>query len=278
MRVSRRILPWVLCASPALLLSGPLFAQRTPAQTTTTRQTPERATSERTMPEQPTVEQATADEATPVQIVRGRGVTVERSPVVVTRKRFDPRDPPAEMPPLGPNADAITQSRFGCAASVQYTVVSRRPEGRGRRGVERGGCTATARVDSVRVTLDLDVTIWVPTTARPKLVAHEEGHRVISERVYDDAAADAALAEAQKLVGRTVTARGDNCEAAADAAIKAANEEFCQAYLDATSAWSTRVGNRYDDITSHGKRSDPGVDEAIRQSFEQEPQVELVRR
>jgi hypothetical protein len=203
---------------------------------------------------------------------------VERSEVVVERKQFDPRNPPPEMPPLSARADAVTQSRFGCAASVQYTVVSRRPEGRGRRGVQRGGCTATARVDSMRVTLDLDVTIWVPTNARPKLVAHEEGHCVISDRVYHDAAAAAALAEAQKLIGRTVTARGDNCDAAADAAIKEANEQFCQAYLDATSGWSTRVGNRYDALTSHGKRSDPGVDEAIRLAFEREPQqVESAR-
>jgi hypothetical protein len=109
-------------------------------------------------------------------------------------------------------------------------------------------------------------------------VEHEEGHRVISERIYNEEAPAVARAEAQKLVGRTVTASGANCGAAADAAIKEANEQFCKAYLDATSGWSTRVGTRYDDLTSHGKRSTPDVEEAIRRAFELEPQRERVRR
>ena len=280
MRVSRRILPPLLpairplvrCALPAALLA-PLLAGASRAQIAPARATPAQAT-----PTQATRPQATHAQATRpqggVQTTRARGVTVEKSEVTVRRRRFDRRNPPPDMPPLGPRADAVTQSRFGCAASVQYSVVSRRPDARGRRGAERGGCTATARVESMQVKLDLDVTIWVPTNARAKLVAHEEGHRVISERVYDDAAAAVALAEAQKLIGHTVTARGDNCDAAADAAIREANEKFCQAYLEATSGWSTRVGNRYDDVTDHGKRSDPGVDEAIRVSFEREPQRE----
>ena len=272
MRVSRGMRALVLIAGPGLLC-GALPAPVARAQPAPSQTTPGRATGARAAP----APAPSPSPSKPVQVARARGVTVERSAAVVRRNRFDPRDPPPAMPPLGPNADAVTQSRFGCAASVQYTVVSRRPEARGRRGVGRGGCTATARVDSVQVTLDLDVTIWVPVTARPKLVDHEEGHRVISERVYDDASTAAALAEAQKLVGRTVTARGDTCEAAADAAVKAANEQFCQAYLDATSAWATRVGNRYDEITSHGKRSNPPVDEAIRQAFEREPQIQTGR-
>ena len=192
-------------------------------------------------------------------------VTVEKADVVVERRTFDRRRPPADMPPLG-GADAITQSRFGCAASVQYGVVSRRREGRGA----AGGCTATARIESMQVKLDLKVVIWVPTRARAKLVAHEDGHREISERVYDEVAAAVARAEARKLVGRSFTARGDDCQAAADAAIKEANEQFCKAYLDATSGWSTRVGNRYDEITDHGKRNRPDEVEAIRLAFERE--------
>lgn len=192
-----------------------------------------------------------------------QSVTVDRTDAAVERRRFDPGRPPPDMPPLA-GADAVTQSRFGCSAVVQYTVLSRR---RNRRG---GGCTATARIESVEVKLDLGVTIWLPTTARRKLIEHEEGHRVISERVYNDHAAAAAQAEARKLVGRTVTATGNDCQSAVDAAVRAANEQFCKAYLDATSGWSTRVGNRYDELTDHGKRNRPGVDEAIRLSFEQE--------
>jgi hypothetical protein len=44
--------------------------------------------------------------------------------------------------------------------------------------------------------------------------------------------------------------------------------------MDATSGWSARLGNRYDEITDHGKRNRPGVDEAVRQVFEQVPKKE----
>jgi hypothetical protein len=209
-------------------------------------------------------------ESAPAETTRARGVTVEKADVAVERRTFDPRNPPAEILPLE-NANAVTQSRFGCAASVKYTVVSRRQEGHGRRGDSGGGCTATARIDAVDVKVSLDVTIWLPTNARPKLAAHEEGHRVISERIYHQEAEAAARAEAERLVGKTVTASGADCQAAADAAVKEANEQFCKAYLDATSGWSTRVGNRYDEVTDHGKRSRPDVEEGIRQSFELEP-------
>ena len=212
---------------------------------------------------------AAPPQSAPARVTRSGGVTVEQKAAAVQRRRFDPFNPPPALPPMGDDADAVTQSRFGCAASVEYTIVSR-TGARGRRGVRRG-CTATARIDSIHVTLDLAVTVWVPNRAGPRLVAHEEGHRVISERVYDEFAAAAARAEAMKRIGQTVTASGDDCQAAADAAIRQANEEFCRAYLDATSGWATRVGNRYDVLTGHGKRDNPKADDAIRLAFEQEP-------
>lgn len=260
MRFGRRILPVVLCALPGAV-PMPLIEWTTRAQT---------RTAQNATPPAPTTVPETRPQAG-VRTTRAAGVTVEKSEVVVERKQFDRRHPPPELPPLGRSA-AITQSRFGCAVSAQYAVVTRAP-GRGRRGVARGRYTAMARIDSVQVKLNLHVTVWVPRNARPQLVAHEEGHRVIAERIYHDAAVAAAVAEARKLIGRTTTAGGDNCEDDAIAAHAEAKEKFCDAYLDATSSWSTRVGNRYDELTSHGKRSDPGVDEAIRIAFEQEPQV-----
>ena len=215
--------------------------------------------------------------AAPAQVARSRGMTVEKAVVVVEHRTFDLRRPPPDMPPLGGHADAVTQSRFGCAASVQYSVTNRRSDARGRRGVTRGGCTAAARIESVQVNVDLTVTVWVPAGARTKLVAHEEGHRVISERIYNEEATAAAQRAAQKLVGTTVTASGADCQAAADAAIKEANEQTCREYLDATSGWATRVGDRYDALTDHGKRTEPGVDEAIRRAFELEPRPEAAR-
>jgi hypothetical protein len=205
---------------------------------------------------------------------RGGAVTVEKGEVTVLRKTFDRRRLPPEMPPLGPNADALTESRFGCSATIHYsTAITRTRQSRaGRAGRET--FAAVAQIDRVEVTVDLAVTLWLPRNASQKLVAHEEGHRVISERVYEEEAVAVARAEAQKLIGRTIKASGDDFEASLAAAVKEANEKLCQAYMEATSAWSSRLGNRYDEITDHGKRNRPGADEAVRQVFEQVPKKE----
>ena len=193
-------------------------------------------------------------------------VTVEKAPVVVVRKTFDRRNPPKEMPPLGPNADAVTYIRFGCSTNSSYQVTSKRHDTSRRRA---GGCSATARIDDLDVQLELEITVWVPRGARAKLVNHEEGHRVIAERIYETAER-AARAEAAKWVGRSVTGKGADCAAAAETAVRDANQRFCDAYLEATSAWSGRVGNLYDDLTDHGRRDNPTIDEAIAQAFEKD--------
>ena len=194
-----------------------------------------------------------------------RGVTVEQAPVVVVRKTFDRRNPPPDMPPLGRRADALTHFKFGCSTNATYEVTSRRRDTSRRRG-GTGGCTATARINDVDIRLELEITIWVPRGARRKLVDHEEGHRVIGERVYQTAER-VAREEGTKLIGRSVTGKGADCAAAADAAVKDANHGFCAAYLERTSGWSSRVGDLYDEITDHGRRDDPPVDEAIAMAF-----------
>jgi hypothetical protein len=116
----------------------------------------------------------------------------------------------------------------------------------------------------------------VPRGARPKLTNHEEGHRVIGERIY--ATAERAAREAaRKWAGRTVTGRAETCPDAADTAVRDANHQFCQDYLEATSGWSSRVGDLYDAITDHGRR-DVAVDDAIAQAFERDAREQQVAR
>jgi hypothetical protein len=200
-----------------------------------------------------------------------RGVTVEKAPVVVVRKTFDRRNPPKDMPDLGARADAVTHFRFGCSTGATYETTSRR---RDRRG---GGCTATAKINDLNVKIELEITIWVPRGARQKLIDHEEGHRVIGERVYESAER-AAQEEARKWIGRSVTGKGADCAAAADAAVRDASHKFCQAYLEVTSGWSSRVGDLYDDITDHGRRDNPPAEEAIELAFRRDAEARQARR
>lgn len=198
----------------------------------------------------------------PATVLAARPVKVNKRKVVVVRNTFDPRNPPKEMPPLGPGADAITHFKFGCGTRASYEVTGQRQE--------RGACVCSARINDMDVDLDLEITVWVPTNARKKLIDHEEGHREIGEMVYQKAD-EYARAEARKFVGRTVTGRGRTRLAAAETAVKSANHDFCEAYLQLTAVWADRVGNRYDEITNHGRRNPPSVEDAIAEAFEREP-------
>src|SRR5439155_27379899 len=75
---------------------------------------------------------------------------------------------------------------------------------------------------------------------------------------------------ARKWIGRSVSGTADNCAAAADAAVRDVNEQLCKSYLEATSGWSSRVGDLFDDITDHGRRDNPPVDDAIRLAFDRD--------
>lgn len=193
----------------------------------------------------------------------GGAVTVQKKPVVVERKTFDPDDKPAEMPPLNGGELAVTVSHFDCAAEVQLLT---------RRSKTRDGRHAhTYTVQAVRMVLGLKVVIWNPTNASAKLKAHEEGHREISEGVYKAAEAHAKAA-ARKLDGRRVVGEGDTPAAArkaADEAMGAANNQVCQEYMDLTSRAGVRVQNAYDELTGHGAKA-IGEKEAIRQAFHKE--------
>jgi hypothetical protein len=223
----------------------------------------------------------------------GQRVKVERTPIVVEHKRFDPANPPPEMPKLGPDDAAITEYRFTCASDIETTVLnqrrvaaaggnvatssSRMNRNRSRAGSDEAdagpGCVATVRVESIMLRLGLTATIWLPTDARPKLVNHEEGHRVIIQRIYDEFAEDAARQDAQPWIGKTSSGEGKTCPAAQQAAISKVTADVGQAYMKATGHWARRVGDRYDVLTKHGRRRELAEAEAIDQAFRLEPQV-----
>jgi len=188
-------------------------------------------------------------------------VTIEKKPPAVEHKTFDPADPPKEMPPLNAGESAVTESRFECKVELNYQ------EGKHER--HDGKCTSSVQVQSVRAVLELRVIIWLPQQAPAKLSAHEEGHRRIAERVYRDAE-KAAREVGRQLDGTTVIGTAETCAAAERQATQDAASRFCQAYMDRTAAVVGKVGDRYDELTSHGRKTKPDEDEAIREAFEKE--------
>ena len=191
---------------------------------------------------------------------RGAEVTIDAQPPVIEHRSFDPKHPPADMPKLHPHEAAVTQSYFGAESRVGGEVIDRQQTADGWR--------ASIKVDTVRITLHLRVTVWLPDGAVPKIVNHEEGHRSISEHYYKDAEA-IARKEAEALVGRTVTGRGSTPESAGDNALQQAAEELGGRYLAQTDKPCSQAQDRYDQITAHGTnpvKEEKAIEDAIRRT------------
>ena len=181
----------------------------------------------------------------PVDAASQVDVTINHEPPDVQNRTFDPKNPPAEMPPLKPGEAAVTESSFSCQTLIGVIVTSQQPTG-------TGTCRATVKVTSVTSTLRLGITIWLPERGARKLTAHEEGHRIVDERYYAGAK-DLAERLGRALVGRDFTAEAADCDAAAQAAIKSAGNQFCGEYMAAVQYPAARVQEIYDELTDHGR-------------------------
>lgn len=186
-------------------------------------------------------------------------VVVKRQPVAMAYKTFDPAHPPSDMPHLKAGEAAVTESVFRCATNVNSEVLSRKHQ-------DDGGCMATVRVRQIELTLELQLTIWLPDGATDKLRDHEEGHRRISEQVYALRAEAAARKAASPADGRRLSGEAADCEGAAKAAMGTAVHETADRYLAGSAAVADEVNNVYDDLTGHGTNK-LAEDDAIRQAF-----------
>ena len=101
--------------------------------------------------------------------------TITKKPVAFANRTFDPATPPADMPPLPPGENAECDSNFLSNASV------------GGRTRQTDATHATVTITQIKVTLQLNITIWVPAGVTQHVIEHEEGHRQISEFYYQTA-------------------------------------------------------------------------------------------
>jgi hypothetical protein len=163
-------------------------------------------------------------------------------------RTFDPQNKPKDMPSLGKNEAALCASDFAVAGQVTYA-----PPTRSRVGV--GKYSATIRVADVTMELSLAITVWMPEGEHPKLKAHEDGHRIIAERVYAEVADRAAREAGEMLSGKSFTGEGISAreaEKAATEAMTAAHNAMVRAYLVETSQAAQKIQVEYDRITAHG--------------------------
>jgi hypothetical protein len=179
-------------------------------------------------------------------------VTVSKQPIAFARHTFDPAAPPPDMPPLAPGESAECDSNFLSSASVRGET----------RKIDI--MHATLSVTGVKVTLQLNINIWLPTEAAQNMVEHEEGHRQISEYSYQTAD---KLAEriAAGYIGKQVEINGTDLDAESSKALQQLASEITEEYNKELSPGPTQ--RLYDAITDHSRNgvvAKDAVDHAIK--------------
>lgn len=174
-------------------------------------------------------------------------VTITKVPVNVSTQTFDPRRPPRNMPPLTPPEEAVCASDFLSDASV------------GGQAEQTDATRGKLTINKINVTLQLDITIWLPQNPSKMTVDHEDGHRQISEYYYRNAEM-VARRIAERFIGKVIDLNGRDLRKLVSAALKQAGAEITNEYNKQMPVETTQA--RYDSITEHS-RSDIRVADAV---------------
>lgn len=187
-------------------------------------------------------------------------VSIDKSDPIVDRVMFNRNHLPPDMPQLKPGEAALTRSNYQCRAGVSYEVLTSTQVG--------DHWHVVARIRHVDIGTRLTDTIYLPMLAPVLLRAHEEGHREMNERIYQEGEAVARSAAAEVL-SHDWEADGPDPRAAGKAATDLAVARACQIYLQGTADRASLAGDIYDRLTDHG-RNQLYVANAIRLSFIEE--------
>jgi hypothetical protein len=164
--------------------------------------------------------------------------TIDKQPVAFVSRTFDPATPPADMPPLTANESAECDSQFLSSASV--------------RGESRptDATHATVTITQIKVTLQLNITIWVPTGRTQHVIEHEDGHRQVSEYYYQTAD---QLAEriAATYMGKQVEITGTDLGAESSKMLRQMAAAITNEYNKELNPGPAQL--LYDSITDHGR-------------------------
>jgi hypothetical protein len=186
-------------------------------------------------------------------------VKINRHAPAIDHRKFNRDHPPKELPALEGDEAAVTRSILGIESQFSFDVLP----------AERGSGPATHKIKVAAVTADLSlsITIWLPDDAAKVIIDHEEGHRQISESFYKDSE-KIARSIADKYIGQTYSAEGDDAEAAIRKALDKVQNEFLQKYMAQTQVVSARANEIFDQLTDHGRNEKITVQDAIKKSIE----------
>jgi hypothetical protein len=186
--------------------------------------------------------------------------TIFKQPVNVASLTFDPASPPPDMPPLNAGEKAECVSDFNSNANVS---------GQTRR---TDATHATLTIAQISVTLQLNITIWVPTEVTQRVIDHENGHRQISEYYYR-AADKLAGRIAASYMGRQVEIAGTDLNAESTKALKQIATDISDEYERELNSEPAQL--LYDSITDHSRNDvlvQDAVDHALKNISMESPQ------
>jgi hypothetical protein len=178
-----------------------------------------------------------------------------KQPVTFASRTFDPSAPPADMPPLAPGEEAECATDFVSNASVA---------GQSRK---TDAMHAIFTVKQIKVTLQLNITIWVPGHVTARVVEHEQGHRQISEYYYQSAD-KIARSIAATYMGRQVEISGADLDAESSKILEQMAMDITEEYNRELNPAPAQV--LYDSITDHS-RNDVIVSDAIATALANNP-------
>lgn len=172
-----------------------------------------------------------------------------KEPANIVTRTFDRDNMPSDMPPMDPGELAVCESNFSSDARVSAD------------SLRIGAGEAMVTITQVKITLRLDVTIWVPADATPHVIEHEEGHRQISEYFYQTADKLAAQIAAP-YIGKQIRVSGTDTGAETTKLLQTLGAEITEEYGKELNPNPTQL--RYDEITDHS-RNDIEAKDAVAQ-------------
>jgi hypothetical protein len=175
------------------------------------------------------------------------GTIIDKQPVRFTNRTFDPANPPPEMPPMTPGEAAVCDSNFVASANVSGNAH------------ETDATHADVTVTQVKITLQLNITIWTPAEVSPHVMEHENGHRRISEHYYKTADKVAERIGARYL-GRQIEISGADLNGETAKQLQQMAAEITAEYGKELNPDPAQ--ELYDSITDHS-RNDVSVPDAV---------------
>lgn len=180
-------------------------------------------------------------------------VEMTRQAATVETKIFDPKRPPNPPPPIKPPEVGCCVWDFDCAVEMGYTSAETIP-----------GAPVDAKITNVQAKLGEAIVIWLPINATPALKAHEQGHQVIAQRVYEKS--DKAIRELlDGYMGKTFQGRSDE---EIGRMIQSASQELSKACIKLLGDEAGAVSGTFDELTNHNMKKDPPAEKAVEMAFE----------